>query len=123
MLDEQAAAQRPSRALGRLVELARRRQGLSRQELAESSRVDLAEVVAIELGEMPEPEPRALFVIANVLELPPGGLMKLAGLMRTRTESLSDAAVRFAARAEPIGKLSRAEREALEEFVRVLAET
>jgi len=81
-----------------------------------------AEVQAIELGQVAEPKPRVLFNIAKALDIPVGGLMELAGLRQSRNEALSEAAVRFAAKAEPTAELSAQEREALEEFVRVLAE-
>jgi hypothetical protein len=49
--------------------------------------------------------------------------MELAGLVQRRDDKLTAAAVRFAAKAEPMAKLSPEERDALEEFVRVLAES
>ncbi len=108
--------------LGRLVELARRRKGMSVSDLSEASRLDSSEIRAIELGQVTDPEPRVLFKLARALDIPPGGLMELAGLMQSRDEVLSQAAVRFAAQSEPTAKLTSKEREALEEFVKVLAE-
>ncbi len=48
--------------------------------------------------------------------------MEVAGLASPRPE-VSSAALKFAARSEPTAKLSRDERDALEEFVKVLVET
>jgi len=111
------------RPLGRLIELARRRQGLSVPELAKKADVELSEAVAIEAGAAAEPQPRTLYGLAKALDLPPSGLMELAGLVKRRDNTLAAAAVRFAARAEPMAKLSPEERHALEEFVTVLAES
>jgi len=111
------------RALGRLIELARRQKGLSVPELAKRADIDLADAVALEMSGTSEPQPRTLYGLAKALSLPPGGLMELAGLVQRRDDKLTAAAVRFAARAEPMAKLSPEERDALEEFVRVLAES
>lgn len=126
MLDDEKKQQMQSQKnlciLGRLVELARRRQGMSISDVSETSRLNLAQIRAIELGQELEPEPRVLYRLAKALNIPAGGLMELAGLMQSRGKSLSEAVVRFAAKAEPTAKLSGNEREALEEFVKVLAE-
>jgi HTH-type transcriptional regulator, competence development regulator len=110
------------KVLGRLIELARRQKGLTVPKLAEKADIDLAEALAIELNAWRDPQPRALFGLAKALSLPPFAVMELAGLVQRRDNKLADAAVRFAAKAEPTAELSREEKEALEEFVRVLAE-
>ena len=107
--------------LGRLVELARREKGMSVSAIAKKAQLDLAEVLEIEQGRVPEPEPRVLFMLAKTLDLPVEGLMELGGLMKRRDEALETAAVRFAANSKPTVKLTRSEKEALEEFVKVLA--
>ena len=48
--------------------------------------------------------------------------MELGGLMEQRDKSLEAAAVRFAANSEPTEQLTPSEKEALKEFVKVLAE-
>lgn len=110
------------RVLGRLVELARRQKGLSMPELAKRADIDLAEAVAIETNATGGPQPRTLYGLAKALDLPAAGVMELAGLVQRRDNRLAVAAVRFAAKAEPTAKLSREERDALDEFVRVLAD-
>ncbi len=107
--------------LGRLVELARRKKGFSVAEVAEKCKLGLDEVLAIEQGGMDEPEPRILFTLAKELDLPAEGLMELGGLVQKRDNSLGKAAVRFAANCKPTAKLTRAEKDALDEFVKVLA--
>jgi transcriptional regulator with XRE-family HTH domain len=109
----------PPKVFGRLIEFARRERGLSVEALANAASVDLAEVVAIETEHDVVPNPRTVFQLAQVLKLPASRLTELAGLAQPR-KSLSEAAVRFAARSEPTAKLTVDEKEAFEEFVKVL---
>ncbi len=126
MVDEQQTTRKhPANdllVLGRLVELARREKGMSVSAIAEEAQLDLTEVLAIEQGRMTDPEPRVLFMLAKSLDLPIRGLMELGGLMEQRDKSLEAAAVRFAANSEPTEQLTPLEKEALKEFVKVLAE-
>jgi transcriptional regulator with XRE-family HTH domain len=110
------------RVFGRLVEYARRKQGLTLEELAEQAEVDLAEIVEIEMHDEIVPQVRTVYNLANVLNLPSGRLLEVAGLATPRPD-VSSAALKFAARSEPTAQLSPEEREALEEFVKVLVET
>jgi hypothetical protein len=48
-------------------------------------------------------------------------LLTLAGLAEARDSGFNDAAVRFAAKSEPIRKLTREEQEAFDEFARFLS--
>lgn len=112
----------PQRVFGRLIEFARRKKSLSVEQLAERAQVDLADIVEIEMNEMAAPDVRTVFQLASVLDLPSARLMEVAGLATPRPE-VSSAALKFAARSEPTAKLSREERDALEEFVKVLVET
>jgi transcriptional regulator with XRE-family HTH domain len=106
---------------GRLIEYARRKRGLSVEELAEPADVDVAAVVEIERNDRVLPEIRTVFQLAQVLDLPPGRLMEVAGLATPKPE-IRHAALRFAARSEPTSGLSHDESIALEEFVKVLVE-
>ena len=108
--------------LGRLIEYARRMRGLSIETLAELADVDLAAIVEIETLGRAVPEVRTVYQLGQALNLPPGRLMELAGLAVPKPE-ISRAAVRFAARSESTAALSNDEREALEEFVKVLVES
>ena len=57
------------------------------------------------------------------MKLPAEKLLELAGLVEARAgKGLSDAAVLFAARSETNAKLTRSEKDALDEFVKVLVE-
>jgi transcriptional regulator with XRE-family HTH domain len=108
-------------ALAKLVELRRRQYRLSAEALAKKADVDLEDVLSIERGEGAVPGPQAVHRLAQALELPEPRLLELAGHVPTRDGRLRAATVRFAARAEPVALLLPEEREALEEFVGVLA--
>lgn len=109
-------------AFGRLIEYARRRAGLSVEGLAERAEVDLAALLAIETQNNVSTDVRTIYQIAQVLNLPATNLMQVAGLSAPKP-AVSRAAMRFAARSEPSSRLSRDERQALEEFVKALAES
>jgi transcriptional regulator with XRE-family HTH domain len=109
------------RVFGRLIELARRKKSLTVEQLAEQADVDLAEIVDIETQEPVIPHVRTVYQLAQVLDLPSGRLMEVAGLAKPRPE-INSAALKFAARSESTAKLTREEKEALEEFVKVLVE-
>jgi HTH-type transcriptional regulator, competence development regulator len=110
------------RVFGRFVEYARRESGLTVERLAERADVDLAEIVEIERDDDYIPQVRTVHQIAQVLKLPTSRLLQVAGLVTARS-SVSGAALKFAARSEPTSQLSPNEREAFEEFVKVLVET
>ena len=116
-----ASADKP-RVLSRFIELARRARGMTVEILAERADVDLGELVAIERDEDVSPTPRTVYQLARLLGVPTGKLMVLAGLAEEEDSTLDRAALKFAARSEPAARLSKAEREALDEFVKVLVE-
>lgn len=107
----------------RLIELRRRQMRLSLETLASQADVALEEIVSIERSEGMVPEPRTVHQLAQVLELPERRLRELAGLMEVRDGKFREATVRFAARSESVEELRPEELEALEEYVKVLAET
>lgn len=111
-----------ARVFGHFIELARRKAGLSLEALAERADVDLSELVAVERDNA-SPEPRTVFQLSNALDLPLRGLQELAGFFEVRSQRLNQAALRFAARSEPTAQLTPDEREALDEFVKALAES
>ena len=111
------------KVLSRLVELARRKIGYSIEKLAEVARVDLGELVRIEDDDEYQPSVRTVYQIAQTLKLPAEKLLELAGLVAPNSgKDLNDAAILFAARSETNAKLTRAEKDALDEFVKVLVE-
>lgn len=104
-------------AFARFVELSRRKRGWTVEHLAVEADIELVELMAIERGEAVTPEARTVRQLAKVLELRPEPLMELAGLAVGGSDRISKAAVRFAAKAEPVDRLSREEDEALTWFV------
>ena len=114
----QAKAQR---VFGRLITFARRAKRLSVEQLADQADVDIAEIVEIEIHDDVVPQLRTVHQLAHVLSLPEGQLIEVAGLASPRQE-VAAAALRFAARSEPTATLTGPERQAFEEFVKVLVE-
>lgn len=110
------------RIFGRLIEFARRSRALSVEELAKAADIDLGELVGLECGADIEPTPRTVHQLAHVLGVSTGKLLVVAGLADAEDETLKEATLRFAARSEPTTKLSKPERDALDEFVKVLVE-
>jgi transcriptional regulator with XRE-family HTH domain len=122
--EEESKAQLAERvALAKLVELRRRQYRLSAEALAKKAEVDLEDVLSIERGEGTVPGLQAVHRLAQALELPEPRLLELAGLVPAKDARFREASVRFAARSEPVAILLPEEREALEEFVGLLAES
>lgn len=115
------AASEAQRVFGRLIEFARRKKSLTVEQLAEKADIDLEHLVEIENEEPIIPQVRTVFQLAKALELPQGRLMEVAGLAEARPE-VNRAALKFAARSESTAKLTREEKDALDEFVKVLIE-
>lgn len=111
------------RVFGKLIEFARRQRGWSAEQLASEAHVDLAEVVNIERERDFVPQARTVYQLAKRLGYSTERLLELAGLTVTRSEPLTEAAVRFAARSEPASQLTEIERDAFEQFVKVLVES
>jgi transcriptional regulator with XRE-family HTH domain len=115
------AAPEPRWAFTRFLDLARRQRGLTLEKLAEKADIGLMELVSV-MEEGAQPSPRTVYKLAGVLGVSTRKLMELSGLAAIRDSEFAEAAVRFAARSEPTAALSRDERAALEEFVKVLVE-
>lgn len=113
----------PRTAFGMLVNLWRRKKGIRLDQLAERADVDLAELIAIEQDVRYIPEPRTVYQLAHTLGVPTDRMLQLSGNTVVRDSHLGEEAVRFAARADPVEKLTKDEHRALEEFVKYLSET
>ncbi len=109
-------------AFARLIQLARRERNLSCEQFAARVDVDLAEVLGIEADEHYRPALRTVHQIANFLGIPDKKLLGLSGLLKVKDAQFQKAALQFAARAEPVEKLSQEEHSALEEYVKFLCE-
>ena len=109
-------------AFGKFVKLMRRRRSFSVEQLAEKAQLDVSEVLIIEDDLHYVPGPRTVFQLAQFFNVPQQGLMQLAGLTTARDAVLNQEAVRFAARSEPVSKLTKEESAALEAFVSILSD-
>jgi transcriptional regulator with XRE-family HTH domain len=112
----------PRTAFGRLINLWRRKRGIRLDQLAERANVDLAELIAIEQDVRYIPEPRTVYQLSKTLGVPNERMLQLSGNVIVRDSHLGEEAVRFAARADSVEKLSKDEQRALEEFVKYLSE-
>ena len=109
-------------AFSRFLQLARRERKLSLEQFANKVDVDLAELLNIETDEQYTPAIRTVLQIAEFLKIPEKKLMALAGLLRVKDAQFQNAALKFAARSEPVEKLSQEEHSALEEYVNFLCQ-
>jgi transcriptional regulator with XRE-family HTH domain len=108
-------------SLGKFIELSRRQMRLSVEQFAQKADVDLAELLAIEKAEEVTPGPRTICQLATILRTRVEPLMELAGLVVQKSVGLTETAVRFAARSEPMDALTKEEEEALNWFVKELS--
>lgn len=115
-------AEEPAIAFARFVRLMRRDRGLTLEELAEETDVDIGELVEIEEDTRHRPEPRTVYQLAQFFHVPGPKLMQIAGLTASNDNRLAEEAVRFAARAESVAALTAEERAALQAFVTILSE-
>lgn len=121
-LQETVVADEPNIAFGRFVRLMRRQRGLTLEKLAEDADVEVTDLVVIEDDTRHKPEPRTVYQLANYFHVPRVNLMQVAGLTALKDSRLSNEAIRFAARSDPIAQLTPEEQAALEAFVVVLSE-
>src|SRR5262249_39168113 len=108
-------------AFGKLIELERRKRGLSLVAFATRNHLDAEELQAIECNAFYVPEPSTVYQLASVLKIPEKPLLQLAGLTKAKDESFVHEAVRFAANSKGNVDLTRDERLALETFVAELS--
>lgn len=110
------------KGLHTLLVMLRRRDGLDEMELARRADIDLTEIQRIESEPGFIPHPRTIFNLEKQFMLPSGVLAKLCGAVKHQSPAVEERAVAFAANAKAIGKLTRAERQLLNEFIKFLTE-
>lgn len=108
-------------ALSALVQLLRKRDNLSEEELANRARIDVTEIRRIECDRSYIPAPRTIYQLEQTFKLPRRTLVKLSGLTKVHSKEFTEEAVRFAAHSKAIQKISRDERRLLNEFVKFLS--
>ncbi len=109
------------KGLGVLIQMLRRRERLSADQLASEARIDVAELRRIEIDPTFDPNPRTIFQLERYFKLPPRILVVLSGAVRV-SEQVREEAVRFAASSQNMSELSREEQKLLNRFVRFLQE-
>lgn len=109
------------RGLGALVQMLRRRDHLSVDELAQRARVDAAELRRIELDPSYDPNPRTIFQLEQHFKLTERSLVVLSGAVQV-DDDVREEAVRFAASSEDISGLTKEQRKLLSHFVKFLRE-
>ncbi len=108
-------------SLSRFIQLARLRLQLSKEQFASKTHIPLKELVCIEDDDQYTPTLRTVHMLAQFLKVSHVKLLTLAGLAQAKDAQFNDAAVRFAAKSEPIRQLTREEQEAFDEFARFLS--
>lgn len=99
------------------------RDSLNTPALARAVDVDAGEIERIRTDAAYRPGLRTLYRLENHFGLPPRSLGVLSGVVQRHSKELEVEATRFAAHTgKDPGKLSRHDRRALSEFIRVLAE-
>lgn len=119
--DDTSDLQDLHRGLGVLIQMLRRLERVSADQLASEARIDLAELRRIELDPTFDPNPRTIFQLEQYFNLPPRILVVLSGAVRVENE-VREEAVRFAASSQNISELTGAERKLLNRFVKFLRE-
>jgi HTH-type transcriptional regulator, competence development regulator len=107
---------------GRFINMCRRKRGLTLERLAEKARIDVSELLKIEMDIRYRPEPRTVYQLSRVLGVSTDRLMQLSGNTKVRDTMLEISAVKFAAHSESLEKLSPEEARAFEDFVKALSE-
>lgn len=108
-------------ALGALLQLLRRRDNLSEEELADLAEVDPGEIRRIEYDPSYTPAPRTIYQLEQTFKLPRKTLVNLSGLTRSHSAEFKGEVLRFAAHSKAIQKITREERKLLNEFVKFLS--
>lgn len=109
------------RGLGALVQMLRRREQVTVEELADLADVASDEIRRIELDSTYDPRPRTIIQLAGFFKIDPQSFVVLSGAKQVNQE-VRDEVLRFAAKSTGMSKLSRDELKLLNEFVKLLAE-
>src|SRR5262249_23198473 len=108
-------------SFSKFVQFARLKLHLSKEQFADKTQIPLNELVCIEDDDKFTPSLRTIHMLAQFLKVSHVKLLTLAGLAEAKDAQFNDAAVRFAAKSEPIRKLTREEQEAFDEFAKFLS--
>jgi transcriptional regulator with XRE-family HTH domain len=109
-------------ALGRFINLKRRGEGLTIEELADKADVDLGDLLSLESNASFLPDARTLYQLSEVFGVSQEKLMGLSGLTHPNNNEYVEEAVRYAAKSASIEVLSTEEASILNGFISVLSE-
>lgn len=104
-------------AFHRVVQMLRRSRGLTIDQLAENTKIDRDELMALERNPAYRPSPLTLHRLSEFFEVPDRKLAVLAGAIREVPDDLRQQAARFAAQSDSFAKLTNEEQRLLDEFV------
>lgn len=109
-------------ALAKLVNIRRRINGWTLEQLADKADVDLQDVLCLEQGIPVHLSIRTIHKLSGALSLPHTGLLRLSGTTVQRNDNFTKQALRFIARSQPETKPTKQEIKVFEEYVKYLAE-
>lgn len=118
---EAAAPEQKMAVLHVLVHQVRRRDNLSIVQFAERIRVEANELEMIEENPDYVPNPRTLHQIATYMKVPARAVLSLTSDAIAQNENVAEAAIKFAASSDDLSRLTRAERNGLNDFVKFLS--
>lgn len=103
-----------------MINMLKRREGLSGAELSRRAEIDKEELRKIEFDPNYEPSPRTIYRLEQFFGLPSRSVALLVGAVKVEDDALRQEVVQFAAKSASMGKLSREERRHLNRFVELL---
>lgn len=115
------APETKSAVLGVLIRQLRRRDQISREQLAQKARIDVDELRSLEENYTFIPRPRTFHQLATYFQVSPKALMNLSAAAVEQDRNLEKAAYQFAASSDDLSKLSQEERRSLNNFIKLLA--
>ncbi|MCF6328496.1 MAG: helix-turn-helix domain-containing protein [Henriciella sp.] len=118
---DEAAPEQKTVVLYQLVRQLRRRDGLTKAQLADKIRIEAREIESIEAQPEYIPKPRTVHQLAQYLGVPAKAVEQLTSAAHAQNDNLAEAAHRFAASSDDLSKLSKIEKKRFDDFVKVLA--
>ncbi len=109
-------------ALGRFINLMRRNQGLSIEDLAQQADIEIGDLLSLENNAPYLPDARTLYQLSEVFDVSQEKLMGLSGLTHSKDDNYVEQAVRYAAKSASVEVLSDEEHSILNGFISVLSE-
>lgn len=107
---------------GYFLEMLRRRDRLSREDLASKADIDLDEIVQMETNPHHEVSPRSLYQLERCFKLEENLLGRLSGAVTTIDREVQDNIVRYAAQAKHASHLNDEESRILNEVIIMLSQ-